>query len=107
MSNFQEKSTPQAPTEQTFSLHEYAEVWSELLDAVGDSNYFSGTIETNHSQFDSLLTITIIIYRDTNHPECPIRDIVPIWWEMTTYKEEQEVLNDFSFYALREFAKQN
>lgn len=106
MSQFQEKTTPQVPLEQKFGPQEYAEVWDKLLTAVGDSDYFNGKVECSHEGFDSVLTATIIIYRDKTHPQRPICDIVPVWWEMATYKDDREILNDFSFYALRTLAKQ-
>ena len=107
MSDFQEKSKGEDTFEQKFSPKEYAEVWSELLAAVGESNYFNGSVECSHEGFDSVLTATIIIYRDRTLPQHPICDIVPVWWEMATYKDDEPVLNDFSFHELREHTKGN
>lgn len=100
---FEEQSTPLAHPEITFSHEDYAQVWQSLLADVGERNYFSGKIHTDHEGFCSELTLSVIIYRDREHPECPVCNIVPIWWEMTTFDSNgNETLNDFS---LRELLK--
>lgn len=91
--------------EMEFGEEDYTLVLYSLLEAIGESNYFSGNIHTTHGDFDSRLTLTIIIYRDGSHPTSPISDIVPVWWQMQTFVGEErgeESLNDFSFRTLRE-----
>lgn len=84
-----------------FGASEYAEVWSALRDAIGESNYFNGTVTAHHpSGVTSRLTATLIIYRDRTLPECPITKIVPIWWELATHRDELPLLNDFSLREL-------
>ncbi|MBR5830728.1 MAG: hypothetical protein IKY63_05645, partial [Tidjanibacter sp.] len=67
----QNKSTVPA-REVSFGQKEYSEVWASLVEEVGEGNYFNGKIATTHAGFDSLLTATLIIYRDRNAPEHPI-----------------------------------
>ena len=100
----QNKSTVPA-REVSFGPKEYSEVWASLVEEVGEGNYFNGKIATTHADFDSLLTATIIIYRDRHTPEHPITGIVPIWWEMATFESEEEMLGDFSFCEFLELAK--
>lgn len=109
-----EQREPLAAAELAFSEEDYALVWQSFLDAVGEANFFSGKIHTAHSGFCSELTISVIIYRDREQDECPICDIVPIWWQMTTYvtnddKDElcEECPNDFEFRNLREVCKES
>lgn len=87
----------------SFGASEYAEVWGSLRSAIGESNYFNGTVTTHHpSGVTSRLTATLIIYRDRDRAECPITKIVPIWWELTTQRDEFPLLNDFSLRELLE-----
>lgn len=83
----------------------YEEVASSLLNKIELSDYFSGTLECAHQDFDSSMTATLIIYRSEtpdNNSMRPITDIVPVWWEFHTTLPEGEVVNDFSFSALRD-----
>ena len=109
-----EQSAPIVHPEITFSHEDYAQVWQSLLAAVGERNYFSGKIHTDHNGFYSVLTISVIIYRDREQPECPVCDIVPIWWQMATYANFdsegelcKECPNDFEFCDLRRVCKES
>ena len=93
-------------SEQEWSKEDYALVWRSFLEAVGASNYFSGKIHTDHNDFYSTLTTSVIIYRDKSHPKHPITAIIPIWWEMATFKNGEEVANDFSFHEFSQMAKE-
>lgn len=101
-------------SEFNFTDEDYTLVWESLLGAIGESNYFSGKIHTDHEGFCSVLTISVIIYRDREQPECPVCDIVPIWWQMATYSNFdgegelcKECPNDFEFCDLRRVCKGN
>ena len=84
-----------------FREEDYALVWRALLGAIGERDYFNGTVESHHAGFTASLTTTLIIYRDKHHPERPITGIVPIWWEMHTHDSEgAEHPNDFSLKEL-------
>lgn len=90
-----------------FREEDYALVWRALLGAIGERDYFNGTVESHHAGFTSSLTTTLIIYRDKHHPERPITSLIPIWWEMHTLdSEDRKHLNDFEFCELIKFAKQ-
>ncbi|MBO7300613.1 MAG: hypothetical protein J6U53_04295 [Tidjanibacter sp.] len=87
----------------SFNANHYDQVWLSLLDSIGESNYFNGRVTTEHNEFTSTLTTTLIIYRDRHDPERPITHLAPIWWEMTTYDSEgNELPNDFSLKELLE-----
>lgn len=99
-----DKNPSVTSNEAVFENREYEEVWSELSRAIADANFFNGSITTQHKEFTSHLTTTLIIYRDKSDPEEPITDIVPVWWEMKAYGNEssEPLANDFSFCLLRE-----
>ncbi len=87
----------------SFNGDHYDEVWSTLLDAIRESDYFNGSVVTDHEDFTSTLTTTLIVYRNRHDPERPITNLIPIWWEMTTHdSEENEHPNDFSLKELLE-----
>lgn len=92
---------PAAPSEIEFREEDYALVWASLVGAIGESNYFSGSVECELGGATARLTTTLIIYRDREHPKHPITKIVPIWWEMTTLDaSKNKTLNNFSFREL-------
>lgn len=78
-----------------------------LLDAIDDRHYFSGSVSFTFEDAECRLTASLIIYR--KHCEMPegvrtvIDDIVPVWWEFSTEGNEGEMLNDFSFGELKEY----
>lgn len=82
----------------------YRMVADRLRDAVGEAEFFSGTI-TVAADLDYSLRTTLLIYRqkvsDESGEWSQIRDIVPIWWEFHSVAIEGERLNDFDFALLR------
>lgn len=84
----------------------YEETAQRLCDAIGGGNYFSGSIEFLFDDIECRLTATAIVYRSRiEMPEgsgMKIDDIVPVWWEFHTSGDDGEMLNDFSFAALKE-----
>ena len=84
----------------TFSHEDYLQVAEQLLEAIGERQFFSTNLTVELDTFDATLIATLIIYRT---PEGDIRDVVPVWWEMHTYEPDtyEELLNDFSFGELR------
>ena len=84
-----------------FGEEDYALVWRALLGAIGERDYFNGTVESHHKDFTARLTTTLIIYRNHHHPERPITSLVPIWWEMHTLDADgRQQFNDFSLKEL-------
>lgn len=83
----------------------YEETFSRLAEAIGDRNYFSGTVTFAFGDATCRLTTSVIVYRRTESlPEGDfdvISDLVPVWWEFHTETDEGEVPNDFSFSHLR------
>ncbi len=111
---FSEQYATSLSNECKFGEKDYTLVKQSLLVAIGESNYFSGKIHTDHNGFCSVLTISVIIYRDREQPECPVCDIVPIWWQMATYSNFdgegelcKECPNDFEFCDLRRVCKES
>ncbi len=96
-----EQATTSTLAEIEFCEEDYALVSRALLESIGESNYFNGTIECSHAAFTSRLTTSLIIYRDRTLPDRPINGIVPVWWEMATHDtDDHEVLNNFSLQEL-------
>jgi hypothetical protein len=86
----------------------YVAVAYELAVAVGESEFFSGSICCSHEGFDSTLTATILVYRRPEQlPEgtvSVIYDIVPVWWEFTTVAPDgSELINDFCFGEFKKY----
>lgn len=108
MKNYQPNNAAIPSEEIDFGDKEYGEVCDSLREAIGESNYFSGKIETAHDGFCSTLTLSVIVYRDREHPEHPITNLVPIWWEMTTLDANSNPQpNNFSFRELLELKIEN
>ena len=83
----------------------YSEVVRSLCEAIGSSNYFSGTVCVSAGDVACRLTASVIVYRRRESlPEGDVElisDLVPVWWEFRTETGQGEVDNDFSFAELR------
>ena len=88
----------------------YRTVANRLREAVGEAEFFSGTIAVA-ADVDYTLRATLLIYRRTVSDESgswrAIDHVVPVWWEFHTYINSEEHLNDFSFDYLRRFLVNN
>lgn len=77
-----------------------------LIEGIGRSDYFSGTVAFDFEGVECRLTASLIVYRRSERlPEgdgSPVADIVPVWWEFHTFVGGVESLNDFSFSEIRE-----
>ena len=82
----------------------YRLVADRLRDAVGEAEFFSGTIAVV-ADIDYTLRTTLLIYRreasDERGSYSAIYDIVPVWWEFHSVSIDGELLNDFDFAELR------
>lgn len=82
----------------------YLETAARLSDAIGDGNYFSGSVEFLFGDVACRLTASVIVYRSRiSLPEGdrrPVTDLVPVWWEFHTIGDDGEMLNDFGFSEL-------
>ena len=65
----------------------YQEILARLTDAIGDRNYFSGSLEFVFEGIACRLRTSVIVYRRTELlPEGTfevIDDLVPVWWNST------------------------
>ncbi len=81
----------------------YRLVADRLRDAVGEAEFFSGTIAVA-TQIDYTLRATLLIYRrevsDESGSWRVINDVVPVWWEFHSVTSDGEQLNDFDFDQL-------
>lgn len=82
----------------------YRLVAARLRDAVGEAEFFSGTIAVA-ADVDYTLRTTLLVYRhevsDERGSWSAICDLVPVWWEFHSVTIDGEVLNDFDFEELR------
>lgn len=89
----------------------YREIAVRLLDRIGTSEYFNGSVEYETDEMYTRLTLTAIIYRRTETaPEGtrkPMVDMVPVWWEFSTIQEHGEMINDFSLAELKTYLIEN
>lgn len=71
-----------------------------LIEQIGSSDFFNGSVEHDTDEFGSRLTATLIIYRGRDGA---ITDIVPVWWEYHLEQCRGEAMTDFSWREFREY----
>jgi hypothetical protein len=80
-------------------------VATHLVELVGQGGYYSGTIEFEFEELFCQMTLSAVVYHqsqpDVGYTHCAVADMIPVWWEFHTYRDEEELLNDFSFNELR------
>lgn len=85
----------------------YREACERLTEAIGGTNYYSGTLDFAAEGLECRLTVDAIVYRQRRpYPEGDmeeISDLVPVWWEFHTSKDGEELPNDFRFSELRKY----
>lgn len=87
---------------------DYDRVAEILRDAIGEREFFSGSVEYECDRFSSSLTATLLVYRTpggyaAGNAARQIDDVVPVWWEFsTTVCDGTATLNDFGFGELRD-----
>ena len=86
----------------------YGVIADKLLGAIGDSDFFNGTVECDTAEYCSELRTTLIIYRepmldpaDESRAAARITAIVPVWWEFHLHESCGERLTDFSWSELK------
>lgn len=83
---------------------QYRNVLERIVEEVSRKDYYSGKIAGSFADgTDWELRLTAVIYNDG----WAIQDIVPIWWEFSTYDIGGEFDNDFQFYVIRELIKES
>ncbi len=89
----------------SLSTELYLETVEQLTEAIGNSNYFSGSLTFPFGEVECRLTASVIVYRrQLSLPEGKqeiITDLIPVWWEFHTTIDQTEQINDFSFATLR------
>ena len=85
----------------------YEKTAQKLCDSLGNSSYFSGTIDFTFESVECCLKASLIIYhKRIDAPDgCTelIDEIVPVWWEFHTIIDSEERINDFDFSLLKEY----
>ena len=83
----------------------YLKVAEALGDAIGNKDFFSGSVTVSDSNVDCRLVCTLVVSRESVSADMGsgtrIIRLSPVWWEFHTYCDEEELLNDFSFNELR------
>lgn len=86
----------------------YGAVAERLLAAIGNSEFYNGTVEYDGEGFCSELRTTLIVYReplldpaDPSQAARRITDIVPVWWEYHLHGPSGERATDFSWRELK------
>lgn len=89
------------------STENYSALAARLKEAIGDQDYFNGSVELESEEFSARLVATLVIYRRTETVPEGVRrtvsNIVPVWWELATTDAEGDVPNDFSFGELKPY----
>ena len=79
----------------------------QLIQAIEQKYYFSGSIEYDTQEmYSTLVTSVIIDKKSIVFPEGShdvIVDVVPVWWEFKTFQRDGEVHNSFSWREFVEF----
>lgn len=88
--------------------NDYQAIASKLLDSIGGTRYFNGTVPYDTEGYSTVLRATLIVYREPElAPDDPtgkasrIRDVVPVWWEFHLYDDSGERITDFCWQELR------
>lgn len=89
--------------------NDYQTIATRLLEAIGESEFYNGSLEYETAEYSSVLRTTLIIYReplfgpdDAGGTAMRITDIVPVWWEFHLYDALGEQINGFSWRELKE-----
>lgn len=86
--------------------HIYEALAQKLLEEIGMRDYITTSLEVEDGDLFFRFTCSAIIYRRTEQwPEGVfevISDIVPVWWELRSFRDGEEVLNDATFNGIRE-----
>lgn len=84
-----------------FSNDVYVEIAQRLLEAIGSRDYFNGVVAYDDEDVRCRLRATIVVRTRRIPTLLPTiiteREIVPVWWDMTTEMGSEEITNDFSF----------
>lgn len=104
-------SVPATPAEPSKPLHLEARIYEalaqELIEQIGARDYITTTVEVEDGDRFFRLHLTAVLYRITEwRPDgvaCPISSVAPLWWELHSFVDEEEVLNDATFDRIKEY----
>lgn len=86
--------------------HIYEAIAQKLLEEIGTHDYITATLEIEVGNRYFRLVCACIVYRRTEQrPEGVfevVSDVVPVWWELHSYEDWKEVVNDATFERIRE-----
>lgn len=84
----------------------YFKIAEDLLARIGSGDFFAGTV-TVYDEDEGVewrLTCTVVVHRaervNRRWGIRPIERVLPVWWEMRSYRDGVEADNDFSFGEL-------
>lgn len=87
----------------------YQALAEALLDKIGERDYLPQTMLEIEGEGDMLfrLSIAAIIYHGIDYwPDGAVRtitNVVPIWWELHSFRGDVEVLNNATFDRIKEY----
>ena len=88
----------------------YCKLFELLLEEFDRKEYYSGSFEFDFKGVRFRMVLSAFIYRRLEkRPEgefSRVCDVVPVWWELHTEYEGEELLNDFSFNELRAYIRE-
>lgn len=85
----------------------YRSLADRLVESIGSSAFFNGSVELDMEEIYTTLRATLIVHRKshsepTGDVEC-ITEIVPVWWEYSTVDATGEQCNDFSWRTFLQY----
>ncbi|MEG2061929.1 MAG: hypothetical protein RRY33_08755 [Alistipes sp.] len=85
----------------------YSKMFNLLCDAIDGQDYYSGTVSFLFEDVECRLTLSVIVYRqlmtELEGTFDPITNMIQVGAEFHTYKDNEEVPNDFQFSELRSY----
>ena len=82
----------------------YLKVAEALGDAIGNKDFFSGSVTVSDSNVDCRLVCTLVVSRESVSEDMGsgtrIIRLSPVWWEFHTSEGAELFDNDFSFSTM-------
>jgi hypothetical protein len=90
----------------------YCRIAAKLAEAIdGSPDWYNSEIWLEFPDFDCWFRLTAILYWErgmdgSGKPIAEFKDIVPVWWELTTVEEDGQTCNDFCFSDFKMYLTQ-
>lgn len=85
----------------------YREVATQIIERTCNRDYYSGTFDFEWEDVECHMVLSAVVYyKEVCYPEGlfdVVSDLSPVWWEFHTYRDGEEILNNFSFNEMREY----